>query len=90
MTGDPANSLTATSGEMLARRTSKAASTCLITETKMINICLQEFVGQQQITKIVNKLTYVEGTGKAQSACKIEALILLAVLKKLSNIYKDY
>ena len=90
MTGDPANSLNATSGEMLARRTSKAASTCLITETKMINICLQEFVGQQQITKIVNKLTYVEGTGKAQSACKIEALILLAVLKKLSNIYKDY
>lgn len=33
----------------------------------------------------------MEGTGKAQNACEIEALILLvAALKKLSNIYKDY
>lgn len=37
MMGDPDDSLTATSGEMQTRGTHKVASTCLITETEVIN-----------------------------------------------------
>lgn len=41
MTGDLANSLTATLGEMQTRDTSKAAPTFLITETEVIDLsCL--------------------------------------------------